>query len=369
MASTPQRGPGIGLPRTPGTYTTYLNSVFNNEIPLQAGATYIIPAGQWIITPGVYTMLQFRDPVTNVFRGFANATNDPTVVSSDGTNFRLANFTGYAIGASVTNVGSGYTSVPTVTGGGATWQAFVGGTVTGITVGTAGAGYTLPPMVFIDPPPPGGLQATATATLSTGTVSAVTLLDQGAGYTTAPTVYLVADPRDTGPTTAALATSAIGGSGTITALLVTNHGTTLNTSVPSLTFTGGGGSAAAATAVMCFAVTGATQTVAGVAYTNSSAFQVRSFGGVVAASTVAKQPSWSTGSFVPRTASIVGSASGAGAIGTTQLTAATVVDGGLCQAVPSAVVDSAGAVAPSTIAQVAVTVGSSAVDVSLVQPF
>lgn len=373
MASTPMRGAGIGLPNYPGLYTPPGGvTVFNNEISLQAGQIYFPPAGQWVITPGPYTFVQFKDPITGLWRNFPNAGNAGIQISTDGVNVRMANLTGFVVGVSITNVGSAYTSAPTVTGGGATYQAIIGGTVnTTVTVGTAGAGYVYPPMVIFSPPPVGGVQATGIAVLSAATLGSITVVDQGAGYLVAPTITIIPDPRDvaTGAvTTTALATCALTGAGTISAILVTNHGATVQTSVPSLTISGGGGSSGAATAVMCFAVTGAAQGTAGVAYSNSSAFQVRSFGGVVTASTVAKQPSISTGLFVPRTASLVGTASAGGAIGTTQLSAASIVDAGLTQGVPSMCVDTAGSLAATTLAAVTATVGGSPVDVSTIQP-
>ena len=379
MAVTPMRGPGIGLPLAPGLYTPYTGPVFGNEIALQAGMDYHIPAGQWLVTPGPYTFIQFKDPLTTLWRTIPNAGNAPTPITSDGVNFRLINLTGFCIGAVVTNAGTGYTSTPSVTISttGATCTPIMGGAIsTTITVGTAGAGYNYPPLVLIGPPPIGaGVQATAYATLTTGTIGSITVVDQGAGYTAAPPVYIIPDPRDTGPTTAAAATTALvasgsaGGAQTLAAVIINPNGATAVTAAPTFTVSGGGGSSAAVSPVMCGALTGATQTVAGVGYTNSSAFQVRTFGGLYAGAAAAvKNPSISTGLFVPRQGSLVGAASGAGALGTTQLNAASIVDAGLVQAIPSAVVDSAGAVAPSTIAQVAATVGGSPVDVSLIQP-
>ena len=69
---------------------------------------------------------------------------------------------------------------------------FSTGKVTAINVTFEGNSYTSAPTVSISAPPPGGTQATATAVLGTGLssniVASVTVTNQGAGYTSAPTV-------------------------------------------------------------------------------------------------------------------------------------------------------------------------------------
>ena len=67
------------------------------------------------------------------------------------------------------------------------------GTVTGLTVGNAGSGYTAAPTVALTAPPAGGTQATATATVSSsGTITGFTLTSAGSGYITAPTATITA---------------------------------------------------------------------------------------------------------------------------------------------------------------------------------
>ena len=68
-------------------------------------------------------------------------------------------------------------------------------TVGSVTVNTDGAGYTSVPTVVIDPPDPGvpgGIQATATASIDPfrGTVTAITVDEQGFGYTFQPTITI-----------------------------------------------------------------------------------------------------------------------------------------------------------------------------------
>lgn len=390
MAITPMRGAGVNLPLNPGLYTPYTGPVFGNELNLTAGQTYLVPAGQWFITTGIYTFLQFYDPVTLTWRNLPNAQNTPTFISSDGVNFRLANLTGYAVGAVVTNGGSGYTSAPTVSisGNATTFRAVVGGAIAAPTVVTAGAGYNYPPTIIISPPPAGGVQALGYATLSSG-VPSITITDYGAGYLSAPTISIVPDPREAtaaspGPTTATVATTTITASaGKVTAVLATGFSaqTAVSTSLPALTFTGGGGSSAAATPVMCWSATGLTQVVAGVAYGTSLPTQARTLGGSYnfsvsaavasysAAAAGLANPSVSTGLFVPRQAQIGLVSSAGGALGTTQFGAATLIDAGLFQSIPYAYLgDTTFTAAPTTLATATVNVGSSPVDTTLIQP-
>ena len=224
---------------------------------LQAGETIMIPAGTYSIIGGKYTSVQVLDPITTTWR--ADGDDGPGVfrqITSDGTNYRVANTTGCVVGALITNAGSGYTTAPAVTfaSGSAKATAIIGGAVTvSPTVTTGGTNYVYPPQVVIGTPPSPGIPATAYCTLSGSAVSTVTITNQGAGYTTVPTVSFVNDPRDTTGSGAA-ATATLTGSGTITGIVVTDHGTPL-TSVPVVTITPALNSAAA-TAICDFTVTG-----------------------------------------------------------------------------------------------------------------
>ena len=62
------------------------------------------------------------------------------------------------------------------------------GSVTGITITNAGAGYTDAPLVSLTGG--GGFGATAMAALTAGPIAAITLTNGGAGYTSAPTVTI-----------------------------------------------------------------------------------------------------------------------------------------------------------------------------------
>lgn len=252
--------------------TPSLKGVVTNVVALKAGQVQILsPAGWYAVEPGIYTAFQQYDPITTTWRTIGGSGNQAGVeyVYSDGVNYRLANQNGCVVGAVITNVGSGYTSTPTVTAaaGGAIFKAVIGGAVgQTVTVTNAGTNYTYPPTVQISAPPPGGVQATGYCTLSGSTVSTVTLVDQGAGYSSAPTITFVNDPREglngttVGYSAAAVAT--LTGSGTITAILCLDHGTPIAftagsaTTIPALTISGGGGSSGAATALMNWSVVG-----------------------------------------------------------------------------------------------------------------
>lgn len=360
MAVNGQRGPGIGLPTSTPLVPPLILAGQSLSAPagpmsLAAGETFTIPAGQFFLSLGTYNVFQVKDPILG---GWRTIQSYPWagILNSDGTNMRVANLTGCTVGAFITNVGSGYTSAPTVTvsAGSSAWTAIVGGAVNStVTITTAGVGYTHAPQLIVSAPPPGGIQATMTCTVSGGVINAVTVVNQGAGYTSAPTVIVIPDPRDT-VTTAAVLTATLTGSGTITALVRTDHGTPL-TSVPTFTFSGGGGSSAAATAVMAFVATGFTVGAGGAAYGNAQPFGVITTGGIVGGSAGAVvNPLLGPGIFTPRQANISGTSTAGGAI---TATGAVVNDGGLFQAVPNGLVIAGGSGLATTVGQVTITVG------------
>lgn len=261
----------MGLFSGPGL-TPSLKGLASNRLSLASGAVWNLPTGEatWAcIDLGKYGSFQQYDPIlgiwTSVGPGYVGGKD---YVYLDGTtNYRFANQTGSVVGALLTTAGSGYTSAPTVTAsaGGAIFRAIVGGAIsTTVTITNAGLNYTYPPIVIISAPPAGGIQATAIAALSGGTVSSITVVNQGAGYNTAPTITLQADPREgvnnvtQGYNAQAIAT--LTGAGTVTGVVVIDHGQGGLTSVPTLTFSGGGGSSAAATAIMEWSIKSYTPT-------------------------------------------------------------------------------------------------------------
>ena len=268
----------------PGQIPTF-KGVPTNKITLPSGGVYpIAPAGYWMIRTGPYSVIQQYDPITGTWTRIGGGVPAGGIeyIYSDGVNYRIANQSGSVVGALLTNAGSGYTSAPVVTpsAGGSLWKSWIGGAVnTTVSITSGGSGYTYPPTVFISSPPPitsgGGIQATGYATISGGVVTAVTITNQGAGYTSAPTITFFNDPREnpnialsaagTGVSantvtqgSGAAAVCTLTGSGTVTGLVCLDHGQGSLTSVPTLAFAGGGGSSAAATAIMNWTVTAAT---------------------------------------------------------------------------------------------------------------
>jgi hypothetical protein len=236
------------------------------------------------------------------------------------------------------------------------WLAIMGALVnTSVTISTGGANYVYPPIVFIQAPSNPGVQATGVATISAGAVTGVTITNQGGGYLTTPSLIFINDPRDTtgGGATGVLSLT---GQGTINAVVCTDHGNPL-TAVPTLTFTGGGGTGAAATVIMDFALTGYTVTTAGAAL----AAPVQLFGipAVTAGSAAYTNPQISTGLVNQRQGSIIGAITG----GALTATGAVVGDGGAYETVPSLIVLQSGVA--TTAPAATATVGSQTANISL----
>lgn len=342
-----------------------------NAITLQAGQTQILPAGTWWTLPGPYSSIQLFDPVTNIWRNNNDSQQGiQTLLDSDGVNFRIANLTGCPIGALITNASSGMTNgigsaatglTVTPSAGASVWVPVVGGSINAtIAITAGGSGYTYPPILVIDAPPVGGIQATAICTISAGAINTVTVINQGAGYTTAPNVAVLNDPRDTTGTGGVLTVNAtLAGSGTLTALYPSNQGTPL-TAVPTFTFTAvAGGSGLAATCIMNFVVTGFTigAGLSGTAYGTSQPFLILGVGGIVAGTAAANTagPISTTTLTVPRMAVITGTSTSGGAV---TPGGAVVDDGGFgFQAVPSAVVLPGGGTVPTHLATPVLSVG------------
>lgn len=126
-----------------------------------------------------------------------------------------------------------------------------------ITNGGIGYSATTPPEVIVTGD---GTGATATATVVNGVVSAITLVRAGSGFTSA--TVTIRDPEAT-------ATATVGGTSGVTGATVSNPGMGY-TSAPTIAFSGGGGTLAAATAALLnstWGVSGMTITAAGTLYT------------------------------------------------------------------------------------------------------
>lgn len=350
MAQNVIAGPGQGLqvpqslypgnllvgapnPYTPGT----------NKVTLAAGDALPIPAGTWIVAPGAYSVVQYKDPAMGVWQGFSSARTPFQVVQSDGFTRRVANLTGCPVAAVVTTAGSGYaqgTTTVSANAGGSTWQPIIGGLITLTTVSVAGAGYTVPPICLLPtcPPPdtngnPQGVPATAVAGIASGTVGTITVTNQGAGYAAGFTVTLLPDPTDPNIASITNAVAIFGttGAGTVAAILCTNNGAA---GVTDTTLTiSGAGSSAAATAVMCYTEVAGTITAAGAGYQNGGL--ITTVGGRTAATATHTNPAVELTDYIPRP--LQGAYAAGGTLATiTSLT--TIYDSGLFTGTPVAAV-------------------------------
>jgi hypothetical protein len=287
-------------------------------VTLGTGGIYVVPSGEFMITTGGQTVIQWWDQTNAIWRNYAGP-NTWEQISSDGTNYRLVNLSGVVVGANITNAGSGGVNgigpiqtgstvsfaAPAAGGATATAQGYavVGGTVAAPTIAQAGSGFLVPPVIACDPPPAGGVQATFTCTLtSAGALNSITQVNAGAGYTSVPQFYIIPQPQfyqgairfpgDTPQTVPApglinplhvwtgspyqpnIATgtagalltlpTAVGGSGTLTAIVMTYFGNGYaGNTVPAISFGGTSLGAAAATSIMSLCATGATVTATG----------------------------------------------------------------------------------------------------------
>jgi hypothetical protein len=264
-------GPGQGLPPPQALYPPQLYATPytapTNRFQLSPGNSLLVPPGTWIAEGGDISRLQWKDPVDQQWNNLIRSPGIPdptrhwgTTLRSDGFNYRLQNISGVALGATVSNGGSGYLSgntLVTPSAGNSNWTAVVGGQLGAVTIVDGGANYSLPPIVFVPAPPYPGHGATGVAILSGGAVTGITWIDPGAGYTFPPAIVLVTDPFDpvqlaavSNPATAAVirparATVALTGAGAVTAVLLNYFGQALATA-PTLTITGSGSGATAA---------------------------------------------------------------------------------------------------------------------------
>jgi hypothetical protein len=221
--------------------------------------------------------------------------------------------------------------------------------------------------VIVDPPPTGGLPCTAKAVISAGALTSITIINQGAGYAVAPNFTFVSDPRDpnngtyfpstTTPIKPILsATATLTGSGTIAAVVQTDPGNPV-TSTPTLSFSGGGGSSGAATAIMNYSVTNFTATAGGAAYGNGQPFILFGANPAITTATAANtNPDYEQGLTQPRMPVINGTSTAGGAI---TATGDVIVDGGIGIQLSGGLMGiiSAGNSIATTIGQATVIVG------------
>jgi hypothetical protein len=149
-----------------------------------------------------------------------------------------------------------------------------GNTVASITVTSGGSGYTTAPIISICGG--GGTGAVATATISGGVVqSNPTINNAGSGYNSSVTVYFGTNCPTTGGGAGGGASPTATGnvvlSGNIVASITVTSGGSGYTTAPTITFCGGGGTGAVATASISGGVVQANPTInnAGSGYNSS----------------------------------------------------------------------------------------------------
>lgn len=269
-------------------------------ITLGGGGTWYFPSGEYLISlPASNMVLEWWNPIATAWQTVLNASD---YISADGFNIRLRNTTGSIASAPITAAGSGGVngigfastgaaiafSAPGTGGTLATGYVIVGGSVAAPTITQAGSGFLVPPLVVIDPPPAGGIQATATALLTAGGgIASITMANVGAGYASSPNFYLipqtayyqggpsggaaaapiqmpglvfpanaVAGNQNTSATGAQLTPVALTGSGVVTGLVMINYGAVYS-GTPTATITGVGAATSTLVAVTAAAVAAA----------------------------------------------------------------------------------------------------------------
>ncbi len=266
------------------------------RIDLNSGGCFYPPSGEYVYSLPSNVQLEYFDGQAQSWQIMAPVSTGG-YLSADGFNFRFHNVTGIVNSITISTAGSSQlngigtgssvtiaiaaSNTNTATNN-ATGYAIVGGSVAAPTITQAGSGFTAVPLIVIDPPPPGGIQATAYAVVSsTGTISAVTMDNVGAGYTASPNFWVAPQTtlyqggtiggtaaglippaglvypsnalpgnQNTSATGVQLTSVALTGSGTITGLVVINAGGQYTSAAPAVTVTSTAGSAGTAVGVV-----------------------------------------------------------------------------------------------------------------------
>ncbi len=238
-------------------------------VNLMPGQVFNIPNGQFLVSPGRYSLLQWYDTNGARWRNYTSQPGQSSDIESDGTNYRVANLTGCPVGAIITNVGNGnvtngYNTITvTPSAGNSTWGTLHGGSVNANCNVVAGGNYSLPPILVWTPAANQTVPFIApmfNCTMSGNAISRVSVVDQGAGLTDVGTITVIQQNGDTNPGggSVIVAGNNLTNTGNMTALWPITPGQNGNIglqSIPTLTF--GTPSSAVATVVMNFCVTGA----------------------------------------------------------------------------------------------------------------
>lgn len=177
------------------------------RIDLNSGGVFVLPGDQYLITTDASTVVQYWDPQSG---GWVNILGHSSGgdITADGANYRILNDTGTisagviangtaagltnGIGPTQTGITATISASPAAPTGQATAYVIVGGSVAAPTVTQAGSGFTAAPLIVIDPPPLGGIQATAHATMTAGGgIASIVMDNAGAGYIGSPNFWVL----------------------------------------------------------------------------------------------------------------------------------------------------------------------------------
>jgi len=286
------------MPRIGGAFPLPISQLVEggSVFSLPSGGTFYPPSGEYICVTDAQSNVQYWDPQQQQWRTFIPVSSGGYFYA-DGYNFRIINTTGIAtstgitagsgmtngIGATATGVSasvaaSNTTGYPTITG-----YIIVGGAVQAPTITQAGSGFLVPPLIVIDPPPPGGIQAQAHCVLTAAGgsgIASITVDNAGAGYTASPNFWVIPQTavyqggtsgnaaagaippaglvyptnavpgnQNTSSTGAQLTSAALINSGHITGFVVINSGGGYTSASPTVTLTGAAGGGAASVTV------------------------------------------------------------------------------------------------------------------------
>lgn len=175
----------------------------------------------YLLSPGVITSEQDFTNIVPAVSSTAGATAgvfswgpvlDPVAITSENTLVQRFgkpndnNFQSFFTAANFLAYTNNLLVVRSDTTGNKNAVASLSGSVTTINVTAGGTGFTSAPTVTIGAPGAGGIQATATATISGDAVTAITITNPGSNYSSAPTIT-ISGGGGTGATATATVTS------------------------------------------------------------------------------------------------------------------------------------------------------------------
>lgn len=380
----PLSGPGVGLQVAQYLYPSELTNApvdfSGNRLALAPGDAIALPRGDWYVDTGQYGLLQYQDPanngwVTAVAPGWTGGVRNN---SSDGFTYRIGNMLGCPIGGVVTVGGGGLvqsTATIVAAQGTSQWSPIIGGALSLTSVLNNGLGYGIAPLVLIPAPPGpnnnpnsvGGIAASAFAILTGTSLTNISFTNQGAGYPSTVNATIVPSPFDPNviagnAITPATVQLSLTGAGRLTGAILTNSGAPLTDAQINANLTlivTGGTTTASISALVLQTVKGYSINLVGLGY--AAGVFVTTIGGGAPSNSLLATPFTTGTAFRPRQALIQPAI-----ISTSVSTASVIVDGGLFVTQPSPLIIQPG-LAPTTIANISLNMGSVA-DHVILQP-